>query len=81
VGLVHDISVRNDLPKLRQRRQVIKNILLNPHSMEVHIGPPFTLQRYYQEEVTAAVLEQATNEIMDKIDVLTKVNHVASNWF
>jgi len=79
IGLVHDVSVRNDLPKLRQRRQVIKNILLNPHSMEIHIGRPFTLKKYYDREITLELLEQATNEIMDRIDVLTKINRPDSN--
>jgi 1-acyl-sn-glycerol-3-phosphate acyltransferase len=79
IGLVHDISVRSDLPKLRQRRQVIKNILLNPHSLEIHIGKPFTLKQYYQQEVTGELLEKATNEIMDTIDSLTKFNHKVIN--
>jgi 1-acyl-sn-glycerol-3-phosphate acyltransferase len=79
IGLVHDISVRSDLPKLRQYRQVIKNILLNPHSLEVHIGEPFTLKKYYDEEISAELLEQATDEIMDRIDALTRVNKIAAD--
>jgi 1-acyl-sn-glycerol-3-phosphate acyltransferase len=75
IGLVHDVSVRNDLPMLQQRRQVIKNILVNPHSLEIHIGQPFTLKDYYDKEITRELLEQATNDIMDKVDGLTQINH------
>jgi 1-acyl-sn-glycerol-3-phosphate acyltransferase len=75
IGLVHDVSVRWDLPKLQQRRQVIKNILLNPHSLEINIGKPFTLKEFYGQEVTTELLEQATDKIMDHIDRLTKINN------
>lgn len=76
VGLVHDISVRSDLPKLHRRRQVIKNILLNPHSLEIHIGQPFELGQYYGREMTHELLAEATNFIMTKIEALTKINYL-----
>lgn len=78
IGMSHDISVPSDLPgqiRIFRRRQAIKNILMNPHSMEINIGEPFTLSAYYDKEITQDMLEQATNEIMDKIDRLTKVNN------
>ncbi|MFA5052207.1 MAG: lysophospholipid acyltransferase family protein, partial [Patescibacteria group bacterium] len=74
VGLVHDISVRIDLPRMHRRRQVIKNILLNPHSLEIHIGKPFEVSQYYSQELTHEVLIEATNFIMTRIDALTKIN-------
>lgn len=77
VGLVHDISVRTDLPRMYRRRQVIKNILLNPHSLEVHIGRPFEISEYYDQPMTHEMLIEATNAIMAKIEVLTKINVVS----
>ena len=77
IGLVHDISVRTDLPRLHRRRQVIKNILLNPHSLEIHIGQPFELNQYYGREATHNMLVEATNIIMEKIEALTKINIVS----
>lgn len=74
VGLVHDITVRSDLLKLQRRRQVIKNILLNPHSLEIHIGRPFELKEYYGREMTRELLDETTNRIMDSIDALTRIN-------
>jgi len=75
VGLVHDISIRHDLPKIQRRRQVIKNFLLNPHSLEIHIGRPFQLQEYYDKPIEKESLVEATNKIMDKIDSLTNINN------
>lgn len=77
VGLVHDISVRADLSRLYRRRQVIKNILLNPHSLEIHIGQPFTLEEYYHREMTLELLVEATNNVMRRIEALTKINIVS----
>lgn len=73
VGLAHDITVKSDLPKLKQKRQVIKNILLNPHSLEIHIGQPFEIKQFYNKEITNKLLHEATNIIMDKIDGLTNL--------
>ncbi len=77
VGMVNDISVRTDLPRLYRRRQVIKNILLNPHSLEIHIGKPFEISQYYDREVTHELLVESTNMIMEKIDALTKINFLS----
>lgn len=74
VGMVHDVTVRPDLPKLHRRRQVIRNILYNPHALEIHIGKPFELTQYYDREMTKEVLIEATNMIMDRIDGLTHIN-------
>ena len=79
IGLVHDITIRTDMPKIQHRRQVIKNILLNPHSLEVHIGKVFDLREFYDREVTKELLKQATDVIMDKIDSLTRLNGVNNN--
>lgn len=73
IGLFHDITVKSDLPKLTRRRQVIKNILLNPHSLEIHIGKPFEIKEFYDKKITSELLHEATNKIMDKIDELTKI--------
>jgi len=78
VGLVHDITIRTDMPKIHRRRQVIKNILLNPHSLEIHIGKSFELREFYNKDMTKEVLIQATDIIMDKIDNLTYINGVSS---
>jgi len=75
VGLTHDISVRSDLPVLHRRRQTIKNILLNPHSLEIHIGQSFEIKEYYNREMNKELLIEATNKIMDKIEALTKINY------
>lgn len=75
VGLMHDISVRSDLPVLARRRQTIKNIFLNPHSLEIHIGQPFEIKEYYNKEINKEMLVEATNKIMDRIEKLTKVNY------
>jgi 1-acyl-sn-glycerol-3-phosphate acyltransferase len=78
IGLVHDITVPSDLPNemmIFRRRKAIKNILKNPHSMVITIGQPFTLREYYQREMTSVLLEQATDDIMNKIDALSGVNH------
>ncbi|MDD5040593.1 MAG: lysophospholipid acyltransferase family protein [Patescibacteria group bacterium] len=74
VGLVHDISVRADLPRLLRRRQVIKNVLLNPHSMEIHIGKPFELNQFYGKKVDRELLYGATDYIMAQIDNLTSIH-------
>lgn len=74
VGLVHDVNVRSDLPELHRRRKAIKNILLNPHSMEIHIGQPFELKEYYGQEITKELLVATTDKVMDKIDALTRIN-------
>jgi len=74
VGLVHDVTIRYSLPKLHRRRQVIKNILLNPHSLEIHIGKTFELSEYYDKEITKELLKETTNVIMDRIDSLTYIN-------
>ena len=76
VGLVYDITVRNDLPVLYQYRKAIKNALLNPHSLEIHIGQPFEIKEYYNKEITRELLREATNTIMDKIEALTKVDNI-----
>ena len=73
VGFVHDISVKNEALRLH-RRQVIKNILLNPHSLEIHIGRPFELKEYYNREMTKELLNEATDKIMNRIDAITKIN-------
>lgn len=75
IGLEHDITIPVGMPRLLKRRQVIKNILLNPHSLEIHIGKPFEISEYYDKEQTKESLTEATNYIMDKIDELTKVNY------
>lgn len=74
IGMVHDVTVRPDLPKLYRRRQVIKNILLNPHALEIHIGKPFELTQYYGRDLSKDVLVEATHFIMDRIDGLTHIN-------
>jgi len=74
IGLVHDVTIRHDLPKLHRKRQVIKNILLNPHSLEIHIGQPFEVKEYYNKEITRDLLKEVTNVIMDRIDALTRIN-------
>ncbi len=78
VGLVHNISVRQDLPFLQRRRQVIKNILLNPHALEIHIGRPFELSEYYYQEMNKQLLVEASEKIIDQIDLLTTV-HMENN--
>lgn len=79
VGLVHDVSVRPDLPKLYRRRQVIKNFMRHPHSLEIHFGKPFTLDSYYDKELNKERLIDATNEIMNFIDKLTNINRIVRN--
>ncbi len=74
VGLVHDVSTRSDLTKLYRRREAVKHSLLNPHSMEIHIGEPFELTEFYGREWNKEMLTEATNKIMEHIDVLTKIN-------
>jgi 1-acyl-sn-glycerol-3-phosphate acyltransferase len=75
VGLIHDISVRSDLSVLAQRLQAIKNIFLNPHSLEIHIGQPFEIKEYYDKEVKKEMLIEATNKIMNRIEELTNINY------
>jgi len=75
VGLMHDISVRSELPVLAQRLQAIKNIFLNPHSFEIHIGQPFEISEYHNKEMNRELLTEATNKIMSKIEVLTKITY------
>ncbi|MFA6552906.1 MAG: lysophospholipid acyltransferase family protein [Patescibacteria group bacterium] len=77
VGLVHDISVRTDLPRMFRKRQVLKNILLNPHSLEIHIGQPFEISQYYGRDMTHEMLIEATNAIMMNIEKLTKINVIS----
>ncbi len=73
IGLQYDITVRSDLPRLERRRQVIKNTLLNPHSLEIHIGQPFELNDYYDVELSHQELTNATHDIMKRVDQLTKI--------
>ncbi|MBU0597731.1 1-acyl-sn-glycerol-3-phosphate acyltransferase [Patescibacteria group bacterium] len=75
IGLVNDITVRHDLPRLYRRRQMIKNTLLNPHTMEIHIGEPFELNEYYDVEIDHDKLVEATNKVMDKIEKITQINY------
>ena len=79
VGLVHDISSKDKAPKLQRRRQVIKNFLLNPHSLEIHIGQPFELREYYDREFNKDMLRKASIRVMSKIDELTRVSFKNSN--
>lgn len=79
IGLTHDISVRSDLPFLVRRRQVIKNILLNPHSLELNIGRPFELSEYYNRELTNDLLHEATAKVMKRIYSLTHINYTYSD--
>lgn len=76
VGLVYNITVRSDLPVLYQTRKAIINTILNPHSLEIHIGQPFELKQYYNKEITKELLREATNTIMDKIKGLTKIDNI-----
>ena len=78
VGLVHDITVKK-VQKLYRRRQVIKNFLLNPNSLEIHIGQPFVLSDYYNREFTKEMLREASIYVMSKIDALTEVHYKNSN--
>lgn len=73
IGLMHDISVRPDLPRMQRRRQVIRNMLYNPHALEIHIGTPVVLDRYYDQPITKLLLIQATNDIMDGIDAHSQI--------
>ncbi len=74
IGLMHDVTVRPDLPRMQRRRQVIRNMLYNPHALEIHIGPAFTLERYYDQPLTRELLQNATNDIMDHIDERSRIN-------
>jgi 1-acyl-sn-glycerol-3-phosphate acyltransferase len=79
IGLKHDISVPSDLAGhtiILRRRQAIKNVLLNPHSMEINIGEPFELKKYYNKDITGELLRQATDEVMDKIDDLSHISNI-----
>ena len=76
VGLIYDITVRNDLPVLYQYRKAIKNALFNPNSLEINIGQPFELKEYYDQEMTGELLHKATDDIMDRIEELTKIENI-----
>jgi len=75
LGFNHDISVRTNMPRIFRRRQVIKNIILNPNSLEVNIGKSFELSEYYGKELNREILQEATAKVMHKIDSLTKINY------
>lgn len=74
IGLVHDVTVRPDLPKYVRRRQAMKNLLVNPHSLEIHIGKPFELTDFYKQEVDRELLHEATQFVMDRINTLTNIH-------
>jgi len=76
VGLVYDITVRNDLPVLYQYSKAIKNALFNPNSLEIHIGQPFEVKEYYNKKITSELLHEVTGNIMNKIKRLTKVDNI-----
>jgi 1-acyl-sn-glycerol-3-phosphate acyltransferase len=76
VGLKYDITVRNDLPVLYQNRKALINTLFNPHSLEINIGEKFELKKYYNKDITKELLRQATNEVMDKIETLSRINNI-----
>jgi len=76
VGLVYDITVRNDLPVLYQYSKAIKNTLFNPRSLEIHFGKPFTLEQYYDKDINKNMLKEATNGIMNHIQELTSINNI-----
>ncbi len=76
IGLVHDITVRPDLPKYIRRRQAMKNLLLNPHSLEIHIGKPFELTDFYHQEIDKELLYEATHYIMQRINKLTNIQRL-----
>ena len=73
IGLVHDVTVRPDLPKYVRRRQAMKNLLLNPHSLEIHIGEPFQLTDFYNKKVDKELLYNATQFVMQRINMLTNI--------
>lgn len=80
VGLKHDVTVRPDLPKLLRRRQAIKNILFNPHSLEIHIGKPFELTQYYDQPLTHDILVEATNKVMERVDTLSNIHRHLTHY-
>jgi len=73
IGLRHDITIKS-ADAMYKRRNAIKNILLNPHSLEIHIGKPFTLEEYYDQPMTKELLNEATLKVMEHIDPLSELH-------
>lgn len=76
VGMFSNITVKNDLQVLYQIWKALINTLFNPRSLEIHIGQPFEIEEYYNKKVTRELLREATNNIMNKIKRLTKVDNI-----
>ena len=75
IGISHRLSIKSRYKMLPQRRQTIKNSWLNPNSMVIHIGKPFNLSQYYGKDINKEILIEATDIVMDRIDVLTEIVH------
>lgn len=73
VGLDYKFSSKDVTNNMHSRWHVIRNTILNPHSISVQIGEPFKIDEYYNKELNKDILTEATGKIMNKINALTKV--------
>lgn len=63
-------SMTKDMDGNRHNRwRVIWNTIINPHSLEIKVGKPFKIAEYYNKEINKDSLVEATNKIMDKIEL------------
>lgn len=78
IGLKHDITIA-DKNNMHRRRNTIKNILQNPHSLEIHIGKPFELSEYYDKPIDKVLLDEAMSKVMNQIDNVVSINPTTVN--
>jgi len=71
IGLRHNIPIEQK-DEMHKRRNTIKHILQNPHSLEIHVGEPFELTEFYDKEISRQVLDTAMERVMQKIEGLAQ---------